>query len=149
MSQWNILVAITNLASVYPLLMCFKTSDYTTFCCVAFAEMSSFVSHLFMSHKHDMIGFGTNHNISKLLNNVDIFSVIVLMTRLFYIPNLFLFISHNYLDLMILFMLNIVSEKTNNQYLYIFSHNLWHMGAFLLLGEFLWFSSIVNKNKIM
>jgi hypothetical protein len=142
MSKMNILLAITNIASLYPLLICYETHDFTTFVCVSFAAMSSFVSHLLMSHKHNMIGFGTNVKLSKLLDNIDILSVVVLMIRLFYLSNntfLFDFIGYNYFNLIILAILNLLSEKI--ECLYMLFHNLWHIGAFLLLGEFLLFHS--------
>jgi hypothetical protein len=139
MSGWNVVVAVTNIASFYPLSICYNQDDYATAICIIFAATSSFVSHLFMSHKHDMVGFGINTNESQLLDDIDIFSVLLLMIRLLGLCRIE-FIPLFCPDLILLAMLNIMSEQTNNKCLYIIFHCLWHMAAFAMVGEFLIFN---------
>jgi hypothetical protein len=136
MSGWNILVAATNIASLYPLSICYKQNDFTTFFFVLLAATSYIISHLFMSHKHDMIGFGTHSDLSQLLDDIDIFSVVLLMIRLLGLCRIE-FIIQFCPDLVLLVLLNIMSEQTIS--LYIILHCLWHMAAFAMVGEFLIF----------
>ena len=53
--------------------------------CIIFVAIASFISHLFMSDKHGMHGFGMPRNISYLLNKLDILSCFIVIGRFLYL----------------------------------------------------------------
>ncbi len=136
MSVYNIIIVASNLSAYYPMKIAYEKNDYKTLICIGFVASASFVSHLFQSHKHKQIGFGTRIQTSKLLNWVDIFGCAVIVLRLCY-----LFYNSRYqrniirkllIPLLFCIGLNLISEKTS----YPIIHSLWHISIFIWMGSF-------------
>lgn len=147
MDNWpNILTASTNIFAVFPLYVSYKYGDYTTTKAIAFAFGTSFVSHLFESHKHGNKGFNAPKILSKILNITDIIGACTLAFRIFQItkPELLWnpIIQIHIVFALIAALCALISEwdKTEKtQKRWVIFHNIWHPGIFLTLGSFLLF----------
>lgn len=136
----NILTAITNITFYYPFLTSITRKDYITGYLILFAACASAISHLFESHKHKMIGFGTDPRVSYILNRVDVLGVILLVIRILYLAKALVIhgIDRDKLVLIIglgipIFLLNLISEMDEGYYYYLPLHCMWHLSVFLHL----------------
>lgn len=140
----NIINCITNITCLFPILLSIDSNDYTTTSIVLFAGISSAISHLFESHKHNMNGFGMNTTYSYLLNRLDIIGVIATVVRCLYMINqkttIYIFIINNmqwiYMFIFSLLLL-IISEMDVGNKIYIPFHSAWHLSIFLILYKLL------------
>lgn len=140
----NILTCITNFTAICPILTALNNKDYTTTIAIAFAAFSSAISHLFESHKHNMIGFNVSPGISYLLNRIDISGVVITGMRLLYIwynSGLGLsLITNNYKIFFIALLVlstNFLSELDKGYKFYIPIHCFWHLAVFLVINKYL------------
>ena len=142
----NLLVAVSNVTVLWPLLTSWYKRDYLTFGSLLFAGASSFISHLFESHKHGMYGFGCPHHISYLLNRMDVVGVALTTSRLLYLfGNKYGLDFSTYPWTLIFkfglsFCLNAISEwdKTpSTKRIFLLSHIPWHLIIFYLINELL------------
>lgn len=137
MSGWNVWMAFSNIGVIDTM---FKSkSDKLTVAALMFVSSASFISHLFESHKHGMIGFQCDPKLSYLLNRVDVFGAFLLASRIFMITPWSLLLK--YLPCFLLCgWLNFFSEfdktaKTRDVFLV--THTLWHFGIFRVLSKLL------------
>lgn len=143
MSHWNVVTACTNLAALYPIQKRVQQNDTLTVALLAFAAGASFISHLFESHKHGSIGFGCSQVISQYLNYVDRWACVLLVPRVVYVACTSLLAKDVFVlacSAAFFVACNQISEcdhsaRTRSRYL--FFHNVWHIGIFLILGHFL------------
>jgi hypothetical protein len=142
----NIITACTNLVAILAIELAEKYADSTTASCIKLAAAFSFVSHLAESHKHGLYGFGTQPEISYLLNRLDVFFASVLFARICYLAyhmgweRLAEIPMDIYLLSLMCFLCNVISEwdKTaDTQFRFFLFHNLWHIGIFIQLERFL------------
>jgi uncharacterized membrane protein YadS len=145
----NIIVAVSNLASILPLYTSYAHNDIITMSLILFVSLASFMSHLVENHKHGMPGIGFSKKTSYLLNRLDVIGVILLGIRLIYLYyhkyglNFFPIMQQKKLFIMvlILFILLRISEydKYNPKYkkMYILNHFIWHIGIYYAINVFL------------
>lgn len=158
MSSLNILVALSNILSIYPIFISYQKYDYITFGVLMFVTIFSFSSHLFENHKHGMKGIKLinmsktmSEYVSYILNRFDVLGCIFVAIRFFYlviqihedktifecVRSIFL-IEPIILSLMIIgFAMNVLSEldKTPRfKIFYVITHSLWHLIAFGTMG---------------
>lgn len=133
MSHWNCWMAATNLTALFPL---FKAkNDTLTLYSLAFAAGASFISHLFESHKHGMIGFNCSHRVSYLLNRTDVLAAALLVIRIFSITKWATLFKYS-IPVCLCALLNLVSEydKTpSTRRFFLLTHTLWHISIFVSL----------------
>lgn len=126
----NIIVAISNLPALGMIKTSYNHGDYLTSLIVIFLAYFSFVSHLFMSHKHGMTGFGINKEISKFLNYCDVFFCFILGIRFLYLNIWRILDIIRIIQLISTFCLNLISESTKSRRIYIITHSWWHILIF-------------------
>lgn len=139
----NILVASTSVVSYWPILEAFKANDMITGGIITLAASSSFVSHLFESHKHNMWGFGMPSKLSYLLNRVDVAGVGAFILRMLWLlyENNFtprdIFIDNFFIvfQLAMAYYINLMSEKDPGQQIYVPYHCIWHGWIFMILYQ--------------
>lgn len=136
MSVWNVFLASTNIAALWPIYYMNK-NNYTTCFLICGAACSSFMSHLLQSHKHNMVGFGTPKELSRVLSMVDISFAVNLALHLF------LRMSWNLVEefapwLIVSFACNLISERASlSKPMFVLFHSMWHISIFFLLGQIL------------
>ena len=141
----NLIVAFSNLMAFVPMYTCYKSHDYITTLCISYVFIASFISHLFESHKHGMIGFNTSKDISFILNRFDVMGVFLVIGRFIYLYYLHYGFNMNKLtkNKLLLFLtifafgLNFISEhdkssKTKN--FFILAHSIWHIMIFTIIN---------------
>lgn len=138
----NIIVSMTNLSAIGPIVLSFMYSDYWTMFTILFVAIFSFLSHLVQNHKHCMPGIGFSQNISRKLNEIDIFGCVFVIIRFEILLQHKYILNYAYiLTLLILILINFYSEsdKINQSFKikYIVSHSIWHIGIFIWLQIFL------------
>lgn len=136
MSILNVIVAGSNFVALAPIRHSYFT-DPITCGAITYAACASFVSHLFESHKHDMVGFGCSPRLSYFLNRLDVLGVVLLILRLAYISPLPKILRYLPLALACS-LLNLYSEHvTTSRTVFVILHSLWHISIFTLLNEFI------------
>lgn len=145
----NIIVAISNLPSLYPIYISYMNEDYTTCASMAFVAGASFISHLIENHKHGMPGIGFSITTSRVANKFDVlgcYGVISRFAYLYYKKYGFDFnvVKKHYplsCYAILCFICLYISERDKyNPALkkrYIGAHITWHMGIFTVMGKFL------------
>lgn len=141
----NILLATSNASAVVPLTIAMRRGDTCTSVCIAAAAGMSFWSHALQSHKFGLPGFGTSPSCSRVLNAFDVAAATVLALRV-----LWILAHHDYLrwvwshavkrPLMFFLLagvLNILGARTQKRKAFVILHSLWHIAAFLSLGDLL------------
>jgi hypothetical protein len=137
----NLLLALTNFIAYYPIKTSFANNDIITAMVILFVAIMSFLSHLFESHRHDMIGFGAPKQLSYLLNRLDVFACFLVITRYIYLllmnlikfPNIFEIIG-----ILIAIIFNIISENDkNSKWPYFPLHCMWHISIFCMMNSIL------------
>lgn len=144
MSTGNVVVALTNLVAYYPIKKAFNKKDFFTGNILLFVFIFSFISHLFESHKHGMIGFHISPNISYILNRFDVLGCVMIIIRFLYLLykqniqlpsfNVALFGTFSFLCLRIS-----EYDKYNKNYrtMYMITHSIWHITVYLLMEKLL------------
>jgi hypothetical protein len=148
----NIIVAASNFPCIYPISLAYKNRDFLTTGIVTYVASASVVSHLFENHKHGMPGFlkimgiSSSQKLSYILNRLDVLGAFLTMGRFGYLyyekyglTSDFFFDNPCYTAwLLSTFGLLFISEydKFNPKLkrIYIFTHCLWHMSVFPLMG---------------
>jgi len=144
---YNIITALTNIFAILPYAVASYHGDDTTCTFIALAAISSSISHLFMSHKHGLAGFGTDIMSSMFLDLIDVICAILLVTRIGYIiyphrlqlKNEYFFFTSVYLAFIWhMFLTTSESNKSlSTRKRYVICHNIWHVGIFTTLWYFL------------
>jgi len=142
-SYLNVVVALTNFAAYVPLCALWYQRDYTTWSCLVFLATFSFVSHLYESHKHGMKGFGTPVFVSYLLNRLDVLGCVLLGLRGSYLwyYEFWPFPTQLVVAGCALICLGVSEYDKYNpkrRTLYVVCHSIWHVLAYLWLGQYLW-----------
>ena len=142
----NILVALSNLPSLYPIYLSLNHKDYLTTFSLLFVSTFSFLSHLVENHKHGMPGIGVPRAISHFLNRLDVLGCLFVSSRLAYLYyNKFGFAIGQHKTLLLIHSLPFIPLRIseydkynlNLKPMYIVTHSLWHISIFLSLGSFL------------
>lgn len=133
MSHFNCWMAVTNLAALFPLLQ--VKNDKLTLYSIIFAASASFISHLFESHKHGMIGFNCSHQISHLLNRIDVIGAVSLIVRIFIISKWTILLKYS-IPVCFCGLFNLISEYDKSRAtrdFFLITHSIWHIGIFITL----------------
>lgn len=139
MNRLNVWMALTNLVAFFPMRTSYQQQNMFLFGIITFAAGTSFVSHLFESHKHGMTGFGCSHEVSYYLNRLDFFGVCLLVFNILLTSNFKSLVEITPLGI-ICFSLNLISEydkSAESRSFFIIIHSFWHFAAFLALDYFL------------
>ncbi len=146
MSIWNIIVASSNIAALFPLSIAWQHKDLTTFLCLTFIMLASCISHIFASHKHGQTGFGCLRKVSKFLNYVDCGACVIISLRL---VMLYIFLDKDKkfsivrrlgLSLLCCLILNVLSgwdQSAASRVFFTITHSFWHILIFVWIGAFL------------
>lgn len=136
----NILVAFTNITAIISIITSYKAHDYTTMILIICASFASFVSHLFESHKHGMVGFGCSQQYSYVLNRIDVVMAVLLVVRVLYCiitckPINILDAKLTFITLTAVFFVLVseVDKSPSTQVLFVITHSVWHLLIFLAL----------------
>lgn len=145
----NIIVTLTNLPCIYPIYISYKNKDYITTTSITYVASASIISHLFENHKHGMPGFGLSQNVSYILNRLDVFGSVLVISRFAYLlykkygfnKNI---VTQNYkltFSAIVCAIFLRISEydkyNTELKNMYIVTHSIWHMGIFTVMGKVL------------
>ena len=145
----NIIVALSNVLSFYPIYISYFKRDYITTSLLSFVSTTSFISHLIENHKHGMPGIGFSKKMSYIMNRFDVLGCIMVSARLLYLYNSkynfsLKIIKNNKFKFLLMaspFILGRISEydkyNTALKTRYIITHSLWHLSIFVSLGKFL------------
>jgi hypothetical protein len=143
----NWLVALTNLAAIYPIWITTSNGDIVSAMLLSHVAIASFVSHLFECHKHGMPGNGLSPHTSYLLNRWDGLACLLTTLRFiqlysFYYGTRWMPILSQWIpcsSLAIGFILLRISEydKYNPELKtrYIICHCAWHTAVFISIGR--------------
>lgn len=141
-NPWNILTAITNFTAALPIWRSYKQKDYVTTALITFAAFASFSYHLIKNHKHGMGIEEHSKTFSAWMNLFDLFGVSLVLVRF---SGMFL---ETYAKLpltlylktgTLLFVLYYgqVDSSSAGLLRYVIFHNLWHIGSFIVMDEFI------------
>jgi len=126
----NVIVAMTNLACIYPIMIAIKKDDIFMAALVVFAAFWSIIYHLVESHKHDMYGFGSRASTSRFYLQIDRVGALSLslatVARLIERFNFSLAL----MGLLTLIPLLISEFPGVPKSIYIPCHCIWHISAF-------------------
>lgn len=136
MSIWNMFLASTNVAALWPMYYVNK-NDHAMCVLIYGAACSSFVSHLLQSHKHEMVGFGTSKEVSHVLNMIDISFAVNLALHVFRRMSWNLVWEFGPW-LTMSYVCNLISERVViSKRMFVLFHSAWHVSMFYLLGQIL------------
>jgi hypothetical protein len=145
----NIIVALSNFPSIYPIYLSLHFNDFYTFASLAFVSFWSIVSHLLENHKHGMPGLGNSKKISYLTNRLDVLGCGLIISRICYLyyykygHSINPVIENKYLVIGLLMPIILLQISEYDKYnskrkcVYIIFHSMWHITAFYSLGIFL------------
>lgn len=144
----NILVALSNVPSIFPIYQAHKNNDIVTLSCISFVSVFSFLSHLVENHKHGMPGIGISPKISYILNRLDVLGCIFAVSRFgkIFLSDLSILKSitndkHIMIGLPLVLASSVISEydKYNPKlkHRYVLFHCLWHIGIFYQMNRVL------------
>ena len=122
-----------------------------TFATLLFVGSASFISHLLMSHKHNLTS-SISPEISWVLNLFDLAGVTLTVSRMIYLAisteTFFAIINYHrplaHTTLFVL-LLNLVSEQFDG-FVYMFLHSIWHILIFIVMDE--WLIYIKHFSKV-
>lgn len=144
---YNIITALTNIFAILPYAVASYYGDDITCTFIALAAISSSISHLFMSHKHGLPGFGFYYESSKILDLIDVICTTLLVMRILHIlhPHLLqlqneYFFMTSLLSAFICYIFGCISRldtSFSTRKRYVICHNIWHVGIFTTLWYFL------------
>ena len=144
----NIIVAITNFPSIFPIYRSLVQNDFITSACLVFVSTASFVSHLIENHKHGMTSMVSTQT-SYLWNRVDVLGSMMIIVRLCYLHyhkykldvNIIVKNKSTFAMLLmpILFLRISEYDKYNAKLknLYVVTHSIWHMSVFASMYYYL------------
>lgn len=138
----NLLVAVSNFPSIFPMYQAFLRKDYLTTGIISFVAGASFLSHLVENHKHGMPGIGFSKKISYFLNRLDVIGCFLVGSRFMYMycqkyGVSFDVINQNKLAFFICSLPRIFWQGSeydkynpNLRNTYIILHSIWHLSIF-------------------
>lgn len=139
----NIILAFTNITSIFPIYVCLLYEDYLTAFLVSMAALFSFLSHLIENHKHGGTGIIIDNvdiisrKTSFILNRFDGFFASLTFLRFVYLIFYYKIKLIELFAALIAILSLFISEydkSKDTRLRYLLFHSSWHVCIFILTG---------------